>query len=656
MDNLPTEQKVVFIHTDLPLAHTGFGKNCKAVIEHLYKAGKYKIINFAVGTVDVQMGDTANRTPWKTIPAVNAQNLNNIKQQNDPKNWENIERMAGYGAFELDAAVKREKPDVVISIQDIWGIDFAADKSWFKKIPCALWTTLDSLPILPKAVDLVPKVKHFWSWADFATKALRRIEGCSHVKTVRGSIDHKPFFKLPESKRLELRKRFGIPDKVFVVGYVFRNQLRKSVPNLLQGFKIFKNDNPTLSTKLLLHTSWIEGWDIPKLMQETGLAQEDILTTYVCRSCRFYHIQSFSTNDINCPNCRAEKQFCTTHPSIGVSDADLNEIYNLMDVYCHPFTSGGQEIPIQEAKLTELITLVTNYSCGEDSCVEEAASFPLDWAEYREPGTQFIKASTYPSDIAKQLNKVVSLSPSTKAALGKKARKWVIDNFSIEIIGKFLEEWIDAAPKATDECFNDTIEKREPHLQMPQIEDDGEFLLYMYKHILKMDVDRNNDGFKYWMGQLAKGDKRQEIEKFFRQTALKENVQHQAQQIQFESFLNPNDKGRVLVVQPESAGDILLITALFKSIKTRYPDWALYVSTKPEYRDLILGNPYVDKWLEYNPLMENTVWLEGNSTHNGYFNIAYLPFVGTQRAMNYRHGGCDTTDYQTNMEVAIALT
>ena len=39
-----------------------------------------------------------------------------------------------------------------------------------------------------------------------------------------------------------------------------------------------------------------------------------------------------------------------------------------MDVYCHPFTSGGMEIPIFEAKLTELVTLVTNYSCGEDSC------------------------------------------------------------------------------------------------------------------------------------------------------------------------------------------------------------------------------------------------------------------------------------------------
>ena len=64
----------------------------------------------------------------------------------------------------------------------------------------------------------------------------------------------------------------------------------------------------------------------------------------------------------------------TTSVGGGVSEA-VKQIYNLMDVYCHPFTSGGQEIPIQEAKLTELVTLVTNYSCGEEQCEEGLVLF-----------------------------------------------------------------------------------------------------------------------------------------------------------------------------------------------------------------------------------------------------------------------------------------
>lgn len=646
MDTFDKNKLTVMVHTDFTLAKTGFGKSARAVFEYLYKTNKYNLINFAVGSVDSQIGEATARTPWKTIASVNAQNLENIKKQNDPRQWENIERMAGYGAFELDQAVKREKPDVFIAAQDIWGIDFAVDKCWFQKIPCALWTTLDSLPILPKAIELAPKVKNYWSWADFATKALHK-EGHTHVKTVRGAIDTTPFFRLSDHKRKELRKQFGVPDNTFVIGFVFRNQLRKSVPNLLQGFKMFKTNNPTLHTKLLLHTSWAEGWDIPKLMKENDIAPEEVLTTYVCKNCRNYRIQFFKTNDENCLNCGAEKHLTTTHPSIGVSEAQLNEVYNLMDVYCHPFTSGGQEIPIQEAKLTELVTLVTNYSCGEDSCQPEAGSIPLEWAEYREPGTQFIKASTYPSDICKQLNKVLSMKEPTRRELGKKGRQWVLDNFSIEVIGKILEQFIDSSPKATDACFEDANKVKDPYNQVPEIKDDTEWVMYMYKNILKMEIDKENDGFKHWISRLAQGMFRQDIERYFRQVAFQENQKNNVNQVGFETFLNKDDKGRVIIVQPESSGDVFLLSALFKSIKERYPEWALYVATKPEYKDIIVGNKYVDKWLEYNAMMDNLLWLEGNSTHNGYFDVAYLPFVMTQRVLNYLHNGKDKIDYIT---------
>ena len=57
----------------------------------------------------------------------------------------------------------------------------------------------------------------------------------------------------------------------FIIGFVFRNQLRKSVPNLLDGFVEFKNSNPQSKAKLLLHTHWSEGWDIPRLLREKNI-------------------------------------------------------------------------------------------------------------------------------------------------------------------------------------------------------------------------------------------------------------------------------------------------------------------------------------------------------------------------------------------------
>jgi hypothetical protein len=61
--------------------------------------------------------------------------------------------------------------------------------------------------------------------------------------------------------------------------------------------------------------------------------------------------------------------------------------------------------------------------------------------------------------------------------------------------------------------------------------------------------------------------------------------------------------------------------------------------------EILDGNPYVNNWLEYNPLMENLIWLEGNNSHNGYFDIAYLPHTCTQRQLNYLHNGVDKIDF-----------
>jgi hypothetical protein len=147
------------------------------------------------------------------------------------------------------------------------------------------------------------------------------------------------------------------------------------------------------------------------------------------------------------------------------------------------------------------------------------------------------------------------------------------------------------------------------------------------------------------MSLLAEGRDRESIEQFFRNTAFTENQKAQ-QNTSFEDLLDKNDKGRVLVVMPESAGDIFLLSSLFESIKKRYPTWALYVATKPEYKTILENNPYMDKWIEYNPMMDNLIWLEGNAYHNGYFDIAYQPHLQTQRQMNHTHNGKDKLDFK----------
>ena len=627
-----SRKKKIVYQSDFALAKTGFGRAAKALLTYLYKTGKYDIVHYCCGMQ--YSNPELKKTPWKSVGAL-PDNPQEIEQLNkDP----NLARLASYGAHYLDRIIKEEKPDIYIAVQDIWGIDFAIDKKWFNKTTSVLWTTLDSLPILPSAVDKAPKIKNYWIWSNFATKALNNI-GYNHVKTMHGPIDASNFYKLNENERKNLRKKYLIPEDAFIIGFVFRNQLRKSVPNLLEGYALWKRSNPQIkNTFLLFHTHWGEGWNIHKLAKEYDIDPKEILTTYICKGCGNYEIKPFHGQDVKCRFCGNEKGQVTTNVGIGVTEEELNEIYNLMDVYCHPFTSGGQEIPIQEAKLTELITLVTNYSCGEEMCEEGAGSFELEWSEYREHGTEFIKASTKPNSIAKQINKVYNMPIQKRKEMGIKAREWTINNFSVENIGKEIEKFIDNS-EYTSYDFSLKEEEKDPNAHIPHIEDNNKWITSLYHNILKMkDVDENDDGHKYWMQEISKGIKRQDIENYFRQVAVKENEKNT--KVDFESLLDKDDAGkRILYVMPESIGDIYISTALFENIKKQYPDHNLYVAVKSQYFEILEGNPYIYKIIEYNPQMDQLLWLEGAGDHKGFFEIAFLPHIGTQRFLDYIHNG-----------------
>lgn len=428
--------KKILYHSNSSKALTGFGKNAKNILKYLYKTGKYEIIEFA-NNIYWGSPETTMR-PWKCQGSLPNNPALLGKLNKDSKS----QRAAAYGAYTIDKAIEEYKPDLYLGVEDIWGIAGYKERKWWNKTNCMAWTTLDSLPILPEAVEAAKDIKNYYVWSSFAEKEMNKL-GHTHVKTLHGAVDTNTFFRFNDATRKALRKFNGLNDE-FIIGFVFRNQLRKSVPNLLEGFKIFKKT--CSNAKLLLHTNWHEGWDISRLIKEKGLDSDDILTTYYCKACGNYKIKPFSGKDQDCPLCGSKKTFNTANIKDGVDDQQLNEIYNLMDVYCHPFTSGGMEIPIFEAKLTELITLVTDYSCGEDSCTAESGGLPLEWAEYREPGTQFIKASTYPSSIAKQLKKVYEMKPEKVSSIGKKARQFVIDNYSVDVIGEKLCQIIDAMP------------------------------------------------------------------------------------------------------------------------------------------------------------------------------------------------------------------
>jgi glycosyltransferase involved in cell wall biosynthesis len=611
---------------------TGFGKHKKNLLKYLYNTGKYEIIEFSNGYP--WSSDELQYTPWKSYGSL----PDDPEHQKEIANDERKKSTAGYGGEMIDRAIYELKPDIYLGIEDIWGFNGFFEKPWWNKIHCIIHTTLDSLPILPDAVNAASKIKNYFVWASFAEKALHKL-GHTHVKTVHGTLDVNNFYRLPDDARSRLRKHFNL-EKSFIIGFVFRNQLRKSVPNLLDGFKMFDEANPSANAKLLLHTFWNEGWDIHRLLKEKDIPLNKVLTTYYCKNCYNYHIKPFQGQILKCDYCQHPNSCETTNIKSGVNEQQLNEIYNLMDVYCHPFTSGGQEIPIQEAKLTELITLVTNYSCGEDSCSSESGGFALDWAEYREPGTQFIKASTLPTSINEKLKMVYEMAFDEKVLLGKKSRNYVINKYSIEIVGKYFEDLFDSFPEVEFD-YEKADMTPNAYFEPDNSLNDKEWIESLYENLLKR---KDSSGVIHWLQRLKTDLKRQDVLTYFRKVALSE-----IQKAEFEKMLKilNEDKSlkKIAYIQPDGAEEVLIATSILPSIQKVYPDHKIYFFTKSENFDLINSHPNVYKTLSYFNKLDDPLYLEGKGNLNKYFDIVFAPYLSIRN--NYFRNAQDILEYQT---------
>ena len=607
-------------------------------MKYLYNTGKYELIELA--NAKKFSAEEIQNLPWKCYGGLPDDDRLLHKAAQDPVQARN----ASYGSLVIDDVIQKEKPDIYLGIEDIWAFDGYANKPWWSKVHSIIHTTLDSLPILKEARDAAPDIKHYFVWASFAEKEMKKL-GINNVKTVHGTLDVKNFYKLESEQRKNMRTHFGLQDN-FVIGFVFRNQLRKSVPNLLNGFKLFQKQNPKARAKLLLHTNWAEGWDIPRLIEEKGVNNDSVVTTHICHNCNNYFIAPFKAFKVGCHLCGAKESVTTVSIEKGVDESQLNEIYNLMDVYCHPFTSGGQEIPVQEAKLCELITLVTNYSCGTDAVCEGSGGLPLDWEEYTEPGTQFIKSTTYPKSICDQLKKVYRMDPARKAEQEKMSRQYVIDNYSIDVVGKFFEDLFDSFEEVNwDELEVKCKERRDINYTPDPSLPNNEWIMDLYKNLLKYNsMIEEDSGFQYWMAEIARGKSRGEILNLFKEVAVQENKE--LFKVKLEDVIDKKRKNkRLAFVMEGNSEEILLSLGVISSLKKTYPDYDIYYFTDPKLFMLVDESDDIFKLCELNIDIHDQFCFEGLADRKGLFDLAFLPQVETRNIVNYAHHGKDIDEY-----------
>lgn len=619
-------KKTIIINTDYPLLKTGLAKNGRELAFYLHKTGKYNIIYYACG-MNWENADY-QRLPFKCVGAL----------PNNPQELEQLNRDQGlmrawaYGLGYADRVVKEFKPDIFISSNDSWGVFH--DKPYWNKIHCIPHITLDSLPFLDDQIKLIKASKQTFVWAEFAEKEAKKL-GLNNVKTLTGIVRQDNCFKLSKQEKIDLRKKYNIPLDAFITGFVFRNQLRKELRPLMEGYSIFKKDNPQIkNTYLLLHTSINEGWNILKFCEEFNIPKEEILVTYICRHCGETEVKFINGNDLDCRFCGAQKSQITCNVSVGATEQQLNQIYNLMDCYCHLANAAGLEIPVIEALYTELPVATNGYASLETFTQQEFV-YNIDFAWTVQLGTQFKRSAPYAISVAKFLKRISNMSVDDRAKIGKKGREWAISKFSPEVVCKQWEDYLDSLPPV-DWDYNFEVEQKNPDAIIPEIKDDSEWVITLYREILKMTVDTQDAGYINWITNLKNGAKREDIHKFFVDVAQKENAKNQ-KPVDYSTLLLNNGKKNFLLVCPQSAGDILYATATLKSLRESYnkEEWNIYFACDSAFKELLEGCNYIDKVLDYQPFMESEIHCLGQGANKGLFQGYCFLTTDTQRHLSY---------------------
>jgi glycosyltransferase involved in cell wall biosynthesis len=621
---------------------TGLARNMKEITKLLHKTGKYELFFLAQ-----QMSDNDpnfQKLPFKCEGVF--KDFNQEQFQKDP----GYQRAVCYGNMAVKGFVENNRLDCLICSDDIWGFQNShyLDTEWFKHIKKNFLPiiTADSEPLLPQIVEWAEKCENMKFWSSFAERILKKKdpEKYKHCGVIYGAMNIEAFKPLPESERLQLRKKFNIKEDEKIIIYLGRNQLRKIFASHIEGLNRFKKKYPEKKVRLLFHCSWSEpgGWPLNQIREQNELNKEDILTTYYCRNCQDWNVQPYEGEDLNCPCCNGQRTRVTAGVGSTINEEDLNKIYNLADGSASIYTSGSFELTNAESMLAGVPLANPNYVCGEDF-LSSGAVYEIKGTHTWEHATGFRKFVPDIDSVCEFFKYIYDLSNNEKQKIVRKGRKWAIDNFDAKNVVKKYEEFLDSRqPINWEPYFNKKIELKNVQAQIEDKQSDDEFILECYTKILLNPEVKINDsnGFNHWKNFLSqpkdKNQLKNEMVNVFRNAAVEHNQKVQPP-ITLDQLLIKNNKKHFLIVCPESAGDIFYVTSTLESFRESYPkeEWNIYFACKKEFIELLYLNPNVDKILEYHPMMESEINMTGMGGNPGIFNGYAHATILSQRQLSY---------------------
>lgn len=228
--------------------------------------------------------------------------------------------------------ISREfRPHVVISCLDMLQIDWIEHAKHSEAVTNIGYISIYGKPVPYEWKKVVKNLDLAVCYSEFGKIVLKEFMPFSSVDMIHLGVDTDVYRPLGNRDRLKKKNNF---DGKFVIGCIARNQLRKRLDKLLEGFHLFlkKRKNAVLYLKTEAVTD--HGYNLPDLIDYHGISGQVILD---------------ESKAIN-----------------GYSEKKLVELLNSFDVYVQTSGAEGFGLPILEAMACGVPVIAPDYSsCSE---------------------------------------------------------------------------------------------------------------------------------------------------------------------------------------------------------------------------------------------------------------------------------------------------
>jgi glycosyltransferase involved in cell wall biosynthesis len=270
-----------------------------------------------------------------------------------------------YGQKTFDQIVDDLRPDIVWVVGDYGTYDHIIHSKYRYTYQLVTYMPLDALPPQKRWEEYAKAPDCMVYYTEFAQQWGEHYDAAG--TNIPHGVDTDTFRPAQVELRAALRQKlFGADDDTVIIGTVGRNQPRKRLPLFVQALSFIKHGAwrrcaHAMCGKLQLHDydpvhqtfheSEVERCPHCQECQWEPGEPIEKLTAYI--HCDLNENPLIPLDDIG--NFWNIKQTIRNNPSLGmnraqgVPDDQLVQVYQCMDLYVHPASGGGWELPLLEA-------------------------------------------------------------------------------------------------------------------------------------------------------------------------------------------------------------------------------------------------------------------------------------------------------------------